>query len=261
MRVETNGLPSDNWHHFLRLRDLKQVVAEVAVDPSWRVLEIGAGDGVQTSALREIFDEVQPVDIAPSGLVEGLVVADVTDLPFDDDQFDLIFSSNVLEHVEDIDAGLIELRRVLAPGGIMIHSMPTGVWKVIQVVGRPMASLVKAVRMLVPGISPVRSRARAGSHGALHDTNLSKRSLLKRVVGLIVPTVHGVTGNHITEFLQFRPKWWMKKFESSGLNCFRSSPLFLHSPYDALPYRFIPLREQLSKLGIASVRVYWMKSS
>ena len=143
----------------------------------------------------------------------------------------------------------------------MIHSMPTGVWKIIQVVGRPVASISRILRVLIPGLSQVSSRARAGSHGALHGADLSKRSLMKRVVGLLVPTVHGVTGNHVTEFLQFRPRWWMRKFESSGLRCFRSSPLFLHSPYDSLPYRFISVRERLSSLGIASVRVYWLRSS
>ena len=69
--VDTSGLPTDNWHHFLRLRDLRQVIAEVPVDGIERVLELGAGDGVQTAALREFFPEVVPIDIAPSGVVDG----------------------------------------------------------------------------------------------------------------------------------------------------------------------------------------------
>ncbi|GEM_PF-6430184 len=50
MRVETTDLPTDNWHHFLRLRDLRQIMAVERPDRSTHVLELGAGDGVQTAA-------------------------------------------------------------------------------------------------------------------------------------------------------------------------------------------------------------------
>jgi len=58
MRVNTTGLPTDNWHHFLRLRDLRQVLAEMPLDGISRVLELGAGDGVQTEVLRGMFPEM-----------------------------------------------------------------------------------------------------------------------------------------------------------------------------------------------------------
>ena len=48
MRVDTIGLPTDNWHHFLRLRDLRQVFGEMPLDGISRVLELGAGDGGST---------------------------------------------------------------------------------------------------------------------------------------------------------------------------------------------------------------------
>mgnify|MGYP005654211001 CR=1 FL=1 len=140
MRVDTTGLPADNWHHFLRLRDLRQVFAEMPLDGISRVLELGAGDGVQTTVLRGMFPKVTPVDIAPSGDVAGMIIADAADLPFEDDSFDLIFSSNVLEHVEQLDVAFNEMKRVLAPGGMMIHSMPTGTWKIVQLLLRPIAS-------------------------------------------------------------------------------------------------------------------------
>ena len=259
LRVDTSGLPADNWHHFLRLRDLRQVLAEVPLTSVARVLELGAGDGVQTSALREVFREVTPIDIAPSGEVDGLIVADASSLPFVDGYFDLVFSSNVLEHVEDLDSCLAEMKRVLAPGGIMVHSMPTGTWKVIQVAVRPVASAVRVVRRLVPGLSGGRERARAGSHASVHGADPPRRSLLQRVVGQFVPTIHGVSGNHVAEFVRFRPVWWKLKFRSAGLECYRSSPLFLHSPYDMLPFRFVGLRDRVARAGIASVRVYWLR--
>jgi len=259
MRVDTNGLPTDNWHHYLRLRDLRQILAEVPLDGVRRVLELGAGDGVQTIALREVFAEVVPMDIAPSGDVEGMVVADAADLPFAADYFDLIFFSNVLEHIEDLDVSLVEMERVLAPGGFMVHSMPTETWKAIQMVARPVASAIGVVRQVAPALPGGPERARAGSHGSVHGADLTRRSLIQRMIGLVIPTVHGVSGNHISEFFRFRPRWWKRKFKQAGLECYRSSPLFLHSPYDMLPYRFVGLRDWIGKTGFASVQVFWLR--
>ena len=259
MRVDTTGLPTDNWHHFLRLRDLRQVLAEVPLEGVSRVLELGAGDGVQTAALREIFSEVVPMDIAPSGDVEGMVIADAADLPFEDDYFDLVFSSNVLEHVEQLNEAFAEMKRVLAPGGVMIHSMPTGTWKFFQLVGRPVASVMRIARKLFPGLSGGSKRTRMGSHGSISGVEVARRALIQRVVGLVIPTVHGVSRNHVSEFFRFRPQWWRRQFTNFGLECYRSSPLFLHSPYDLLPYRFIGLRDRLGRAGFASVDVFWLR--
>ena len=46
-------------------------------------------------------------------------VGDVTDLPFDDDSFDVAHCHAVLMHVPDTPAVLAEVRRVLKPGGII----------------------------------------------------------------------------------------------------------------------------------------------
>jgi SAM-dependent methyltransferase len=259
MRVDTTGLPADNWHHFLRLRDLRQVFAEMPLDGILRVLELGAGDGVQTTVLRGMFPKVTPVDIAPSGDVEGMIIADAADLPFEDDSFDLIFSSNVLEHVEQLDVAFNEMKRVLAPGGIMIHSMPTGTWKIVQLLLRPIASAMKIVRRLLPGVPSGVGRAQEGSHGALEEVHQKRRSLLQKLVGSVIPAVHGISGNHVFEFFQFRPKWWKRRFDEAGLECVRSSPLFLHSPYDLLPYRFLGVRDLLGRAGFASVDVFWLR--
>jgi SAM-dependent methyltransferase len=259
MRVETTDLPTDNWHHFLRLRDLRQIMAVERPDRSTHVLELGAGDGVQTAALRELFEAVIPTDPAPFGNVEGMVVADAAHLPFEDDSFDLIFSSNVLEHVEHLDEAFAEMKRVLAPGGIMIHSIPTGTWKITQLVGRPLASGIKIFRRLMPGVSANSGRVKLGASFDADSSGESKRSTLQRIIGLVIPTVHGVSGNHFSEFVRFRPRWWKHRFERAGFDCYRSSPLFFHSPYDLLPYRFMGLRDRLGRSGFASVDVYWLR--
>lgn len=47
----------------------------------------------------------------------------ITDLPFESDSFDLIYSMAVLEHFDDPTKAVQEMKRVLAPNGIMVHSI------------------------------------------------------------------------------------------------------------------------------------------
>jgi SAM-dependent methyltransferase len=52
------------------------------------------------------------------------VHADLTDLPFGDDSFDLIVCSHVLEHIPEDRRAIAELHRVLQPGGTAIVQVP-----------------------------------------------------------------------------------------------------------------------------------------
>jgi SAM-dependent methyltransferase len=60
--------------------------------------------------LRQAADSYTSLDVEPG---RAMVTADLTALPFDDESFDLIVCSHVLEHVPDDRAALGELRRVL----------------------------------------------------------------------------------------------------------------------------------------------------
>src|SRR5262249_34113808 len=48
----------------------------------------------------------------------------LTRLTYPDGCFDLVLTSETLEHVPDLDAALRELRRVLAPGGRHVFTIP-----------------------------------------------------------------------------------------------------------------------------------------
>jgi predicted SAM-dependent methyltransferase len=54
----------------------------------------------------------------------AMVKADITDLPFPDDSFDVILCSHVLEHVVEDRAAMRELYRVLRPGGWALVLVP-----------------------------------------------------------------------------------------------------------------------------------------
>jgi SAM-dependent methyltransferase len=107
--------------------DLPGVVIGAVSGRPQRVLDVGCGNGRYTSRLREAFPEAEVigVDLA-SGVLESVpeptVVADVADLPFEDGSADVVLAMHMLYHVPDIPAALDELRRVLAPGGVLFVS-------------------------------------------------------------------------------------------------------------------------------------------
>jgi ubiquinone/menaquinone biosynthesis C-methylase UbiE len=95
-----------------------------------RLLDWGCGFGQVSALLRAEGVDVVAFDVRP-GLVaptrerlerfpeiEAHVSSDPVALPFETDSFDTVLSCGVLEHVEDPDGSLDELRRVLKPGGI-----------------------------------------------------------------------------------------------------------------------------------------------
>lgn len=92
-----------------------------------RVLEVGCGMGnFAERVARETGAEVVATDLSPR-MVElaherGLdaQVADVESLPFRDGEFDCTVANAMLYHVEHLDRALLELARVLEPGGRLV---------------------------------------------------------------------------------------------------------------------------------------------
>lgn len=67
--------------------------------------------------------EYHPVDISDENTLINEIV-DIQDIPYPDDYFDLIYCSNVLEHVKDDAKAMNELYRVLKPGGTALILVP-----------------------------------------------------------------------------------------------------------------------------------------
>jgi SAM-dependent methyltransferase len=66
-------------------------------------------------------DAVVPITAPPSACH-----ADVQELYFEDNYFDIVISSDVFEHVPDPYKGFAELYRILKPGGVHVFTVPSG---------------------------------------------------------------------------------------------------------------------------------------
>jgi ubiquinone/menaquinone biosynthesis C-methylase UbiE len=99
-----------------------------------RALDLGCGDGVFTAELAGVGARPVGADVAEAALERArdrhpelafeLVPLDGP-LPFADNSFDVVWASEVIEHIGDTARWLSEIRRVLAPGGRLLITTPS----------------------------------------------------------------------------------------------------------------------------------------
>lgn len=90
-------------------------------------LDIGCRDGYWSERLKEKGYAVSALDLEP--MYVGALTHDVEDgLPYPDKSFDLIWCTEVIEHLRNPETLLREVERVVLPGGIAIFTTPNSHW-------------------------------------------------------------------------------------------------------------------------------------
>jgi ubiquinone/menaquinone biosynthesis C-methylase UbiE len=99
------------------------------------LLEIGYGSGIFLPTLAQLTEHLSGVDVhndtvavtealAAAHVVADLATAPAEHLPYDEGAFDAVVAVSTLEFVDDIDAALAEVERVLRPDGIAVFITP-----------------------------------------------------------------------------------------------------------------------------------------
>jgi SAM-dependent methyltransferase len=103
---------------------------QAAIGRGRRVLDLGCRSGAFTQYFLE-GNDVVGLDVDRVALEKAAelgiepVVANVEDpLPFPDASFDAVVAGELLEHLRFPDALVVEARRVLRPGGVLVGSVP-----------------------------------------------------------------------------------------------------------------------------------------
>jgi len=105
-------------------RDSCELLAELIPLDGAHVLDVGAGPAEFAHAFRAVGATYVPIDHDPSvpSVRDGGVVATAEALPFADRSVDVVFSSNLWEHVRRPEHAADEMVRVVRPGGLMFLS-------------------------------------------------------------------------------------------------------------------------------------------
>lgn len=100
-----------------------------------RGLEVGCGTGAVSKYLRPLVDDLTVTDISSvlaKDTARKLNCAwsqeDAMALSFKDKSFDLVISSECIEHTPDPEKCIVEMLRVLKPGGTLIITTPNRLW-------------------------------------------------------------------------------------------------------------------------------------
>lgn len=136
LAIRIFGVP----HLWFRLRSRLLLRMFAGIDKSRSILNAGCGYGILDLTLVDRGYRITAVDLDQSRIEEidkqkeqlgfaganlATAVASVTELPYQDNYFDVVLSSEVVEHVDDDQQAVRELVRVTKPGGTLIVTTPS----------------------------------------------------------------------------------------------------------------------------------------
>jgi SAM-dependent methyltransferase len=132
------GEPSYVWRSGQERR-LQMLLKQAPINASTRFLEAGCGNGLYAAQILkrfkaqiEAFDIEFPRVAEAQGAVPHALVARGEALPYPDNYFDVIFSNEVIEHVENDAQFAAEMVRVLRRGGKLAIFCPNRWYPVEQ---------------------------------------------------------------------------------------------------------------------------------
>jgi ubiquinone/menaquinone biosynthesis C-methylase UbiE len=178
------------------------------------VLEVGSGNGRQLATLSRIARLAIGIDVPASTYRPShsgkLAFYDGINLPFPDDSFDVIYSSNTMEHVLSERDLHREFERVLRPTGVAVHIVPSSTWRLWT---------IATYYIMLPRIVVAFLRRHAELPERTDNAEATSRSSKgagQSMIDLICPMRHGERGNRFTEWWHFRGASWRRRFEKLG---------------------------------------------
>ncbi len=221
-----------------------------------RVLEVGAGSGWQSQRLAGSGYSVEAIDIDHSVYEVARVWPvrhyDGCHIPFPDEEFDVVFSSNVLEHVVQLDVLIRDMWRVLRPGGIAVHVVPSGSWRMWTNIAWYPAKALRVIGRHLP--------SGAGLPSWIESDPGTKERRRKRA---LFPKRHGETGNALTEMFHFTRYQWSRRLAAPGWHLVQHVPNRLFYTGNGLLDGCLPMaaRVWLSRLVGSSCHVFVLRKA
>ncbi len=259
------------WLHAIRKRELDIVFSQCPKDTFKHALELGAGTGFQSSLLIHWASRLICTDFNFMRLEKtdnesiNYVICDAQEIgyTFKDNQFDLIFSSNLLEHLPDSPKSLLGIHRVLKDNGIAVHVVPNLFWKLCHLLFYfPNKFVTYFEKMIEPGGLGTTIKRVLGSHadetkaahGLAYDNNPQRHAIQRSLISrLALPKPHGASLNNLQEFKVFRKSRWKKEFTAANFRVVKTLKGPVSSGYG---FGFDRIRKFLEMVGVSSETIF-----
>jgi SAM-dependent methyltransferase len=132
--LQTHRAEDRHWWYRGRRTVLDRVIDDLRLPARARILDAGCGSGrnmvefARHGTVTGIELSHTSVCLAREREAGEVVEGSVLEMPFEADAFDLAASLDVIEHLEHDLQALRELRRVVAPGGTLLVTVPAYQW-------------------------------------------------------------------------------------------------------------------------------------
>ena len=225
------------------------------IHPGDQVLEVGGGTGYQAQLIVTTGAHVDSIDVAPPPKAREtyypVTLYNGRDIPFPDGRFDVVFSSNVLEHVLHPTDLLAEIRRVLKDGGLAIHVLPTPTWRLWTSLARYPHLVRRIVRAGAKGTAAIAMAAEAAE---------VRPAFWRRLRRALWDGPHGEYPTAVSELWYFSRRRWERVFRENGFDILEAEPAHLfYSGYTIFPGMGLTARRKLAALLGSSTRCFVMR--
>lgn len=199
-------------------------------------LEIGCGNAFQSALLANFTDKLIATDLFTEdgsshtvGMIKAKKVVEALNtknimlvscsslaMPFPDNYFDFVFSSSALEHMDDKDLALKEIRRVLKPGGYSITIVPTHMPSLYAFAHVYLYCLARIGKFFL------KSDRKPDDHAEGIGQPSLWAKFRRNFPSFPMPEPHGNYKNIFDEFFSQLPFIWERMFRQNGFEIKRS---------------------------------------
>ncbi len=254
---------SVKWATYIRQQELNAIKQWLLprAEKHQILLEVGGGNGLLAKELADMGFNVTSIDPAPRTPSHFPVSkGNCTNLRFEDNSFDVIFSSYVLEHIVELDKAFSEMGRVLKKDGIMVHMVPTHYSMIYTMFTQPINYLIKFGLMLKYCfkflfrliIRPAATKSEKQATDAAAPSVFTKANLklYANPIRFLIPPPHGAAESCFAEIRNWKPQAWRDEFQQAGFIIVDTILLpAAYSMHAVFPFRFMKLRYWLSSKG------------
>jgi ubiquinone/menaquinone biosynthesis C-methylase UbiE len=186
------------------IRDIEWSAFKKYILKETKFLDVGCGSGDNLTRAKVEFNcQVIGIDPLPGAHGVGRYSENVTKevqiiqgnaekLPFQNEEFDIVFCSHVLEHVINKTKSLSEMNRVLKKDGVLIIGMPTATMAIISILSHYLFTTHVNIMFLFK--------------------NLFTKEVFKRFIHILIPISHSYPNHRFVSYdlLAYRIKHWEK---------------------------------------------------
>lgn len=247
--------------HNLRELEFKVLLEKFPLRRNSRLLEIGSGTGHQLKLLKDVVSECVGIDLEDgtynSNSSGEIIKYDGITIPFENESFDYVFSSNTLEHVQELDSFEKEISRVLRGGGYALHVLPTSHWRILTILTHP----IYMIKFLLSKLTRIQDQQITPPKETTTPTiQTNSLGFSQKLANFAIPKRHGERGNSVSEIYYFSEYFWKNHFKRSGWVV--ESVIPTHVAYSGNQvFSSIPItcRKMLSRVFGSSTKIYVLR--